>query len=74
MPEVKRSRPKRNQKRGPKKERLIIDIDPEEAMKTLLRKARCQPIHRLKEEAQLSAGELLEARSNRRTAACQTDL
>jgi hypothetical protein len=39
MPEVKRSRPKRNQKRGPKKERLIIDIDPEEAMKTLLRKA-----------------------------------
>jgi hypothetical protein len=38
MPKQKRSKPKRNLKPGPKEERLIIDIDPEEAMMRLLKK------------------------------------
>jgi hypothetical protein len=38
MPKPKRSKPKRNPKPRPKEERLIIDIDPEEAIKRLLNK------------------------------------
>jgi hypothetical protein len=38
MPKPKRSKPKREPQPGPKEKRLIIDIDPEEAMMRLLKK------------------------------------
>jgi hypothetical protein len=38
MPKAKKSKPKRKQKPGPEEERLIINIDPEEAIKKLLKK------------------------------------
>jgi hypothetical protein len=39
MPKSKKSKPKRKRKPGPKEERLIIEINPEEAIKKLLKKS-----------------------------------